>query len=88
MTEQELLKLDRVGLADAAAYLQNGTKPLDIRVWAQTGTCPFCQCCYLSPSSKRRIYRIHVGNLIVYKNGGKLQPMPPLGYGCKAGGKE
>lgn len=88
MTEQELLKLDRVGLADAAAYLQNGTRPLDIRVWAQTGTCPFCQCCYLRPSSKRRIYRIHVGNLIVYKNGGKLQPMPPLGYGCKKGGKK
>ena len=57
MTEQELLKLDRVSLVDAAAYLQNGTKPLDIRVWAQTGTCPFCQCCYLRPSSKRRIYR-------------------------------
>lgn len=80
MTDIELLDIEKIGVAAAAKYLQNGTTAQQIRVWAQHGTCPFCQC-YKIRGRTHFNYRIHVGNLIAYKNGEKTVPMPRLGYG-------
>ena len=66
MTENELLSLPKVGVSDAARYLQNGTSAQEIRVQAQHGRCPFCKA---EKMSGRYRYRVHLGLLIKYKAG-------------------
>ncbi|MEA4965409.1 MAG: hypothetical protein VB055_06275 [Oscillospiraceae bacterium] len=88
MTEQQLLSLyNKIGPEQAARYLQNGTTAQQVRVWAQSGYCPFCQAVRLQTFSRRLTYRIHIGNLIAYKSGERTEPMPQVGYGevvCRA----
>ncbi len=66
MTTAELMKLQKVTVADAAKFLQNGTTQQEIRVQAQYGICPFCK----AEKMKGRFrYRVNIGLLIKYKNG-------------------
>lgn len=66
MTDQELLALPKVGPAEAARYLQNGTTAQEIRVKAQHEKCPFCKA---EKMTGRYRYRINIGLLIKYKSG-------------------
>ena len=81
MTTKELMSCKKVGPAEAAEYLQNGTTAQQIRAWAQSGACPFCQAIEMRPGSKRTAYRVHIGNLIGYRSGREVQPMPDVPYG-------
>jgi hypothetical protein len=66
MTDEELLKHEKIGPEIAAKYLQNGTCAQDIRLDAQEGISPFC----IAKKGKGRYsYRINVGLLIRYKHG-------------------
>lgn len=85
MKEAEILSMKKVGPAEAARYLQNGTTAQQIRVWAKSGCCPFCQAVKLPGASKRMTYRVHIANLIAYKTGAELVPMPRIGYGTEIG---
>ena len=69
MTDGELLALKKVGVADAARYLQNGTTIQDIRVLAKAGKCPFCEAYQRKTGSQKHVYRINVGLLMAYKHG-------------------
>lgn len=64
MTDTELLALPKIGPAEAAKYLQNGTSAQEIRVKAQNGQCPFC---IAERMVGRYRYRILVGALIQFK---------------------
>lgn len=81
MTTDELLATKKVGPAEAAQYLQNGTTAHQIRIWAQHGSCPFCQAIAMRPDTQRLTYRVHIGNLIAFKAGHKTTKMENVPYG-------
>ncbi len=69
MTDTELMALPKVGTAEAARYLQNGSTALDVRLLAQSGRSPYCTAELKTPGSKRYTYRVHIGLLMRYKRG-------------------
>ena len=79
MDTEEILTRKKIRPEDAAAYLQNGTTALDVRIWAQNGTCPFAQA-FRRPGSRQYTYRIHLGNLQRYKAGEPTLPLPKIDY--------
>ena len=66
MTDEELLSLPKVRVADAARYLQNGTTAQEIRYFSQLGVCPYCEAI---KGSGRYAYRVNIGRLMKYKKG-------------------
>ena len=69
MTTKELLSLKKVTVAAAAAYLQSGVTPEELRVMAQEGLCPYISCNFRTENSKKRRYRVDVRGLILAKCG-------------------
>lgn len=72
VSKEELLALEKVRVADAARFLQNGTTAQEIRVKAQNGTCPFCEAI---KGKGRYSYRVNIGRLIRVKEGELLEPL-------------
>ncbi len=70
MSDQELLALPKIRVADAARYLQNGTTAQEIRVRAQNGLCPYCDAI---KGKGRYVYRINIGRLMRFKHGERLE---------------
>ncbi len=70
MTEEELRAIKRPRPQHASEFLKPAMNipAQSIRLWSQTGKCPFCECIKY-PNSNRSTYPIHVDNLIQYKRG-------------------
>lgn len=66
LTDEELLALPKVRVADAARYLQNGTTAQEIRYFAQIGKSPFCEAI---KGNGRYAYRVNIGRLMKFKKG-------------------